>query len=84
MKKISRLYILIIILPFIIGCSENKITDYEDVKEEETENKEEDPEDNNIPVVWTGLRVDGRYLRNDNGEIVNLHGFAQTDRKSVV
>lgn len=33
--------------------------------------------------AWTGmdmkvLRVDGRYLKDDAGNIVNLHGFAQT------
>lgn len=26
----------------------------------------------------TALHVDGRYLKNEKGEIVNLHGFAQT------
>lgn len=30
------------------------------------------------PVNLPSLHVDGRYLKNEAGEIVNLHGFAQT------
>lgn len=30
------------------------------------------------PVELSALHVDGRYLKNEAGEVVNLHGFAQT------
>ncbi len=34
-----------------------------------------------VPETGTGLPqlyVDGRYLKNNEGQVINLHGFAQT------
>ena len=42
---------------------------------------EPEPVDTNVnsgPASLEGLHVDGRYLKNSEGQIVNLHGMAQT------
>lgn len=41
-------------------------------------NKPSETEDTAKVVTPSGLHVDGKYLKDGNGNIVNLHGFAQT------
>ena len=63
-----------------MSCSESPLPEIPDklVPEEEKEEVVEPPivdiDESKLPK----LNVVGRYLKNEAGEIVNLHGFAQT------
>lgn len=63
----------------LMSCSESPIPEIPDEpvidKEEEVT---EPPTTDNVESKLPKLQVVGRYLRNENGEKVNLHGFAQT------
>lgn len=60
----------------ITSCSDTPITDIEDEGELPELPLPDEPDK---PVTsLPPLRVAGRYLKNEAGEVVNLHGFAQT------
>lgn len=54
----------------LAACTDETMPSLPDPQIEEPEIGERAP--------LTDLHVDGRYLKNDKGEVVNLHGFAQT------
>ncbi len=76
-NNISQIVLSLVALLFV-SCSDSN--DYSDVyiapaeKEEEQQQEEEEA----LVVTLSALHVDGRYLKNAEGEVVNLHGFAQT------
>ncbi len=82
MKNLSAILLVIFFILFN-GCSEEPIEINKpdtDQKEEVDKPDEDDPEEEEIGPgnILSKLRVEGRYLKNEEGEIVNLHGFAQT------
>ena len=60
------------------GSCSDKGTPEDDPQPEITNPPEEVVTPPNINTNLSQLRVEGRYLKNQKGEIVNLHGFAQT------
>ena len=75
-RNIIFAFSLILSLGFF-ACSDD------DVKEKPNyngggSNKPSETEDTAKVVTPSGLHVDGKYLKDGNGNIVNLHGFAQT------
>lgn len=80
MKNLSWTVILFTL--FCLSCSDGTKEIEEVIPEEpdtpvipEEEDKEEDEPEDNTPLV---LNVVGRYLKDAQGNIVNLHGFGQT------
>lgn len=80
MKSLSWTVILFTL--FCLSCSDGTKEIEEVIPEEpetpvipEEEDKEEDEPEDNTPLV---LNVVGRYLKDAQGNIVNLHGFGQT------
>ena len=63
---------------FLISCSETPLPEISEKpitdKEEVTEPPVVDKTESKLPK----LHVEGRFLKNETGEIINLHGFAQT------
>lgn len=79
MKKLDRIVVLLF-LSFLFSCSgaTEKLEEIiPEVQPEEPEIPNEEPEEpeDNTPLV---LNVVGRYLKDNDGKIVNLHGFGQT------
>ncbi|MGL4518603.1 MAG: cellulase family glycosylhydrolase [Phocaeicola sp.] len=62
----------------LIGCSDRTVED--PVVEEEVEEPSEKPDPDPYPDVNVTLELNvvGRYLKDAAGNVVNLHGFAQT------
>lgn len=79
MKRIF--YLLFIVSMALTSCSK-----YEPFVDDDGTEKSDDTKDDNTtpttPVVTTGqlprLSVQGRYLKNEEGKVVNLHGVTQT------
>lgn len=75
-KKIILFIIMGIVL---LSCSDNPVPELPD---KPIPDKEEEVTDPPIPDEAASklpkLTVDGRFLKNENNEIINLHGFAQT------
>ena len=77
-------YIVILFLSLLtLSCSDStekleevipEVKPEEQEKPKEEEELPEEPEDNTTLV----LNVDGRFLKDNEGKIVNLHGFGQT------
>ncbi len=63
---------------FLISCSETPLPEISEKpitdKEEVTEPPVVDKTESKLPKLY----VEGRFLKNETGEIINLHGFAQT------
>lgn len=71
----KKLFILFILAAFALGsCSDEIETIPEEKEEEPTVPPITEEAESKLPV----LRVEGRYLKNESGNIVNLHGYAQT------
>lgn len=71
MKKISRIFFFLVLTFY--SCSDNT------TKELEKENiPEQTPDKSESIAKLPILHVEGRFLRNEQGETVNLHGFSQT------
>lgn len=76
MRKIITAFFMMLVIITMSACSDdNKLT--EGITPEPPIEEPGDEEDDKN-VISMPLRVDGRYLKNQKGEIVNLHGFAQT------
>ena len=81
MKNISSFLIFLLVL--FAACSDSIQEEPQPPTPEQGEEEPKpDPEpenngDNEYSVLPT-LNVVGRYLKNEKGEIVNLHGFTQT------
>ncbi len=58
----------------LYACSDDAVIVSEEVPEIPKKTDAEEPDVSGLPR----LRVVGRYLKNERGESVNLHGFAQT------
>lgn len=66
---------LLVLLALFAGCADDAVNEVE--KEEEVETPEV-PEPTPEEPVTLELNVVGRYLKDAAGNVVNLHGFAQT------
>ncbi|WP_300811906.1 cellulase family glycosylhydrolase [uncultured Bacteroides sp.] len=68
------------LLLFLMFCGVWACSDDQMPAEEGTPDTPEVPGEPDTPVenILPVLRVEGRYLKNEQGEIVNLHGFTQT------
>lgn len=74
MNSNLKLWRLVIFISLIYACSDDIVT-----VSEEVSNVPEKPETEVPDVsVLPRLHIVGRYLKNEGGETVNLHGFAQT------
>ena len=62
---------------FVVGCSDDPVVQPPEDPTPEEPTPDPEPEE---PLVQTmpRLYVSGRYLRNDAGEVVNLHGYGMT------
>ena len=82
MKNILAILTLFCVL--FSACGKDDIPQEENEKktEETTPDNEDgdnsDGDEPNPPIQIVPLRVEGRYLKNEQGKIVNLHGFTQT------
>lgn len=72
MRKLLSLFSLLCLITICTSCSDDKIT------EPDTPINPEPPVEEPTPQPSSGLHVEGRYLKNSQGETVTLHGFAQT------
>lgn len=61
-------------MSMLYACSDDAVIVSEEVPEIPKKTDAEEPDVSGLPR----LRVVGRYLKNERGESVNLHGFAQT------
>ena len=82
MKNIVNL--LLFLFVFLSACSDDSILEElkpeppkSDVEEPKPDDDSENSGDNQNSVLPI-LNVVGRYLKNEKGEIINLHGFTQT------
>lgn len=77
MKKVLT---ILLIFGFIIGaCTDDNIPETPiDPDPPVDPNPPVDPEQPGDVITLPLLRVEGRYLKNTEGEVVNLHGFTQT------
>lgn len=75
MKTLWNLF-LFLALFVVSSCSDDKML--EESGESDVETPEEKPGDTPDIGNMPKLSVVGRYLRNEEGDIVNLHGFAMT------
>lgn len=75
MKTLWNLF-LFLALFVVSSCSDDKMP--EESGESDVETPEEKPGDTPDIGNMPKLSVVGRYLRNEEGDIVNLHGFAMT------
>ncbi|WP_277132659.1 MULTISPECIES: cellulase family glycosylhydrolase [Bacteroides] len=74
MRNKLNLLMLIIFMSMLYACSDDAVIVSEEVPEIPKKTDAEEPDVSGLPR----LRVVGRYLKNERGESVNLHGFAQT------
>ena len=76
MKRNLKFFVMLLLVGMLSSCSDDKtpITE-EPPKENPTTPEDETTDEESVLPVLT---VVGRYLKNNKGEIVNLHGFAQT------
>lgn len=66
---------LLFFVGMMYACSDEAVKVSEDVLDlPEKQEGQKEPDASRLPR----LQVEGRYLKNENGEVVNLHGFAQT------
>ena len=79
--RIKLLLVCLIIGQFFFSCSDKEIIEEPPTIEEPNPEPEPEPEPDPEPtpiVTLPELHVEGRYLKNAEGEIINLHGFTQT------
>lgn len=81
-KKPIYLICWLLSMAFAVSCSgddveEPKEPEVEKPEPEKPEPKPEEPSED-LNKTLDKLHIEGRYLKNSKGEIVNLHGFAQT------
>ena len=76
MKRNLKFFVMLLLVGMLSSCSDDKTPIAEEPPKENPTTHEEETtdEESALPV----LTVVGRYLKNNKGEIVNLHGFAQT------
>lgn len=76
MKRNLKFFVMLLLVGMLSSCSDDKtpITEEPPMENPTTPEEETTDEESALPV----LTVVGRYLKNNKGEIVNLHGFAQT------
>lgn len=76
MKRNLKFFVMLLLVGMLSSCSDDKTPITEEPPKENPATPEEETtdEESALPV----LTVVGRYLKNNKGEIVNLHGFAQT------
>lgn len=76
MKRNLKFFVMLLLVGMLSSCSDDKTPIAEEPPKENPTTPEEETtdEESALPV----LTVVGRYLKNNKGEIVNLHGFAQT------
>ena len=76
MKRNLKFFVMLLLVGMLSSCSDDKTPITEEPPKENPTTPEEETtdEESALPV----LTVVGRYLKNNKGEIVNLHGFAQT------
>lgn len=74
MKINLKLLGLIIFMNLIYACSDEVVKVLDEVPDIPKKPEMEEPESSVLPR----LQIVGRYLKNESGETVNLHGFAQT------
>jgi len=76
MKRNLKFFVILLLVGMLSSCSDDKTPIAEEPPKENPTTPEEETtdEESALPV----LTVVGRYLKNNKGEIVNLHGFAQT------
>lgn len=77
-KRILSMLLCLGVMLLWASCADYEIKEIVQ-PEEPTESVDPNPEpetpaEAKLPI----LRVEGRYLKNEKGEIVNLHGFTQT------
>ena len=76
--------ILLFLFVFLSACSDDSIPEKLKPEPPQPDVEEPNPDDdsensgNNQNSVLPALSVVGRYLKNEKGEIINLHGFTQT------
>lgn len=79
MKKLALFFATLALCLYSCSDKETWRDRYEPIEPPQEEEEEPQPQE---PTVSTGelphLRVDGKYLKNDAGKVVNLHGFTQT------
>lgn len=78
MKKTLWTYLWVLMCAlFVVGCSDDPVVQPPEDPTPEEPTPDPEPEE---PLVQTmpRLYVSGRYLRNDAGEVVNLHGYGMT------
>lgn len=78
MKKTLWTYLWVLMCAlFVAGCSDDPVVQPPEDPTPEEPTPDPEPEE---PLVQTmpRLYVSGRYLRNDAGEVVNLHGYGMT------
>ena len=71
MKIFSKLFLWVLGISFFVSCTDDMIAPPLQAPELETP-------DIGDRAELKALHVDGRYLKDDEGNIVNLHGVAQT------
>lgn len=76
MKRNLKFFVMLLLVGMLSSCSDDKTPITEEPPKENPTTPEEETtdEESALPV----LTVVGRCLKNNKGEIVNLHGFAQT------
>ena len=76
MKRNLKFFVMLLLVGMLSSCSDDKTPITEEPPKENPTTPEEETtdEESALPV----LTVVGRYSKNNKGEIVNLHGFAQT------
>lgn len=76
MKRNLKFFVMLLLVGMLSSCSDDTAPVAEEPPKENPTTPEEETtdEESALPV----LTVVGRYLKNNKGEIVNLHGFAQT------
>ena len=76
MKRNLKFFVMLLLVGILSSCSDDTAPVAEEPPKENPTTPEEETtdEESALPV----LTVVGRYLKNNKGEIVNLHGFAQT------
>ncbi|WP_276964991.1 cellulase family glycosylhydrolase [Bacteroides graminisolvens] len=76
MKRNLKFFVMLLLVGMLSSCSDDTAPVAEEPSKENPTTPEEETtdEESALPV----LTVVGRYLKNNKGEIVNLHGFAQT------
>ncbi len=62
----------------LFSCTDTRLPDVEEVEDETTIPDPDPPVSEEPTPGLPQLQVSGRYLKNDMGEEINLHGFAQT------